>query len=342
MVGWTVIRVVSLTGWPLAASEAMDQANRLPSLPLATPALARPAPPYVRAPAPATVSLWARHRRSSQQHEPVPAPPSLYSQPASRNQVNLGQPIGNLSALAHRPRDGEQSAGPAWQVPPPGTLFDQQGQPATDRWHLGFWALWRAGGGPGRAAIDGRLGGSQIGARLDFDLTPGAPGRVASYARVSTAMNRPASPEAAVGLSYQPARRLPLTIALERRIALGPGGRNANSLYAAGGFGPKAIGPSLTAEAYVQAGLVGFRATDGFVDGKLAVLTPLRHTGIQVGMSVSGGAQPHVSRVDIGPEIQFRLPLPNAAARLSLEWRERIVGNAAPPSGPAITLATDF
>ena len=55
-----------------------------------------------------------------------------------------------------------------------------------------------------------------------------------------------------------------------------------------------------------------------------------------------GGAQPGVERVDIGPEMQIRSPLPNIPARIAVEWRERIAGRAAPSSGLAITLAADF
>jgi hypothetical protein len=61
-----------------------------------------------------------------------------------------------------------------------------------------------------------------------------------------------------------------------------------------------------------------------------------------VGAALSGGAQPGISRLDIGPEIQVRLPLPQGGARLSVEWRERVAGDALPGSGLAITLGADF
>jgi hypothetical protein len=61
-----------------------------------------------------------------------------------------------------------------------------------------------------------------------------------------------------------------------------------------------------------------------------------------LGASLSGGAQPQVERLDIGPEIQIRLPIKPIGARLSLEWRERIAGRAAPASGLAVTLGADF
>jgi hypothetical protein len=63
---------------------------------------------------------------------------------------------------------------------------------------------------------------------------------------------------------------------------------------------------------------------------------------MSLGVALSGGAQPGVSRLDIGPQLQIRLPLPQGGARLSVEWRERIAGDAKPGSGLAITLAADF
>jgi hypothetical protein len=96
------------------------------------------------------------------------------------------------------------------------------------------------------------------------------------------------------------------------------------------------------AEGYGQAGIVGFRRGDAFIDGKFSLSTPVAQSPFRVGAALSGGAQPGVSRLDIGPELQFRLPLPNVGARIAIEWRERIAGGARPGSGLAITLAADF
>lgn len=212
-----------------------------------------------------------------------------------------------------------------------------------NRWQLSTWALWRPNRiDGGSAASVGQLGGSQAGARLDLDLNPSAPYRLAAYTRVTTALAHPAAPEAALGIAYQPTRRLPVSLALERRIALGKGARDAMALMVVGGFGPTPVAPGLLAQAYGQAGIVGFRAGDRFVDGKISLLAPVERLPLHVGVSLSGGAQPTVHRVDIGPEIQIRLPLPSTPARLSIEWRERIAGRARPASGLAITLAADF
>jgi len=212
-----------------------------------------------------------------------------------------------------------------------------------DRWHGSAWLLWREGSATRADAVTGgRLGGSQAGVRVDFDLTPQASSRAAAYARASIALNDPASPEGALGLAWQPARAIPISIAAERRIALGKGGRDANAVMAVGGFGPMRVAPSLEIEAYVQGGMVGFRSNDFFVDGKMSLLSPISNSPVRLGASLSGGAQPQVERLDIGPELQIRLPLKPAAARLGIEWRERIGGRAAPASGLAVTIGADF
>lgn len=214
---------------------------------------------------------------------------------------------------------------------------------ANERWHAGAWLLWRRSTSMDNPAVPtGQLGGSQAGVRLDYDLRPDAASRMTAYGRLTTALQRPTAPEAAVGLSIQPVRAIPITLAAERRIALGTGGRNANAVMAVGGFGPTPIAPSVMAEAYAQTGIVGFRQRDAFIDGKFSLTTPLSDTPFRLGAALSGGAQPGASRLDIGPELQFRLPLPQTNARLSVEWRERIAGNARPGSGLAITLAADF
>ncbi|GLV29581.1 hypothetical protein TomTYG75_21000 [Sphingobium sp. TomTYG75] len=240
------------------------------------------------------------------------------------------------AAQASRPSNFAQPAPPAW----PPTPSDGA---KVRRWRGSAWLLWRDGSAnPQDLVTGGRLGGSQAGLRLDYDLTPASTGRAALYGRVSRAFNRPASPEAAAGIAWQPARSIPISIAAERRISLGNGARNANALFAVGGFGPTPVLGKLEAEAYGQAGLVGFNRHDLFADGKLSLLTPISGTPVRTGFSVSGGAQPQVERVDIGPEVQVRLPLPRVASRLSIEWRQRIAGEASPSSGLTLTLGADF
>jgi hypothetical protein len=204
-----------------------------------------------------------------------------------------------------------------------------------DRWQGSAWLLWRSGGGSSAdLATVGRLGGSQAGARIDFDLMPRSSGRLAAYGRATTALQSPEAPETAIGLSYQPIRHIAVSLAAERRIALDTQARDA--------FGPKPVAGPIEASLYAQTGMVGLHKRDLFIDGKFSLLAPIKGSPLRVGLSLSGGAQPDVERLDIGPEIQFRLPLPAIAARIGIEWRERVAGQAKPASGLAVTLAADF
>ena len=236
---------------------------------------------------------------------------------------------------------GFAMAGPVQPTPLPVPLPSPPTS-AADRWRASAWTLWRPGGSGEDIARLGRLGGSQAGVRIDRDIVDAGHYRLAAYARATTAFQRPVAPEAALGLSFQPDRAIPVTMAVERRAAIGEGGRNATAAFVTGGFGPAPIKAGIEATAYAQAGVVGIRRRDAFIDGKLSLLAPLAGQLLRLGGTVSGGAQPGVHRVDIGPEVQVRLPLPKTNARLSVEWRERIAGRAVPSSGLAITLAADF
>lgn len=241
-------------------------------------------------------------------------------------------------------RDNPMDVGPSGlllpTVGPPPLLTVQK---TTDRWRASSWIMWRPGGTGGNAITGaGRLGGSQAGFRMEYELAPRSASRLVAYGRLTSAFAHPAAPESAVGLAIQPIRAVPISIAVERRIALGKGARNANTIMAVGGFGPTVIAPAIAAEGYAQAGVVGFERQDSFIDGKLALSTRLSHTPFRLGAALSGGAQPGISRLDIGPELQIRLPLPQMGTRILVEWRERIAGDASPGSGLAITLAADF
>jgi len=132
-------------------------------------------------------------------------------------------------------------------------------------------------------------------------------------------------------------------IAFERRVALDSDARNAFALFAAGGLNPTEIAPALIAQGYAQAGVVGFSRRDLFADGRVSLGRGLdRQNRIVAGVSLSGGAQPGVSRIDAGPMIEMRLPIKNNNTRLIIEWRQRVAGRARPGSGISATLASDF
>lgn len=231
-------------------------------------------------------------------------------------------------------------------VPPPPVPpwpADTEGRP--HKWTGSAWLLWREKAASTGLGSGGQLGGAQAGIRVDRLLGgENGPAPLSLYGRLSGALRAPVAPEAALGIAARPlVGRVPLSIGLERRIALDSEARDAFAAILATGLNPTRLGGSVTAEGYMQTGLVGLSRTDAFVDGRLALTAALddgERTG--AGLGLSGGAQPGVSRLDIGPVVQLRRPLGMAGARVLLEWRQRIAGGAAPGSGPAITLASDF
>ncbi|MCF8707284.1 bacteriophage N4 adsorption protein A [Rhizorhapis sp. SPR117] len=229
---------------------------------------------------------------------------------------------------------------------PLGSSGDPKRGSIVDRWSLSTWLLYRPENGGASLANAGQLGASQAGARIAYDLTPLDNHSLAVHARVTSALQSPESEEAALGMTWRPARTLPLAFAVERRIALGQGGRDAFAAYAAGGIGPTPLVAGFQVEGYAQAGMVGLSRTDLFADGRIALGHVLPGTGgtnaIMAGFALSGGAQPSLSRLDIGPQLSARVPLGGSYARVALEWRERIAGSARPGSGPALVLAADF
>ena len=212
-----------------------------------------------------------------------------------------------------------------------------------DSWSASMWAFWRDKVPVRALGSAGQLGGAQLGVRADRHFrVAGLPMSV--YGRASSALYSPEAPEAAVGLALRPVGGpVPFSIGIERRIGLNRDGRDAFALVAVTGLYPTPVFGGLIAEGYAQGGMVGFSRTDPFVDGRFSLVMPLdRNRRFRIGGSVAGGAQPGVSRLDVGPVLEMRLPVGGVSPRLLVEWRQRVAGRAAPGSGVAVTLATDF
>jgi hypothetical protein len=152
-------------------------------------------------------------------------------------------------------------------------------------------------------------------------------------------MRNPSGSEGALGLDWQPARRLPLHLLAERRQALGRDGRSAFGLTLYGGVDDAALG-RLRIDAYAQAGIVGARRRDGFADGGLRLSLPAGR--LKLGAGLWTAVQPGVARVDVGPQLSLRVGVAGRPVTLAADWRLRVAGNARPGSGPAVTLATGF
>jgi hypothetical protein len=198
------------------------------------------------------------------------------------------------------------------------------GQGAQDSWRGSAWAFWRNKVPVRALGSAGQLGGAQVGARIDRHFNAaGLPMSV--YGRVSSALYSPEAPEAAVGLALRPVGGpVPISIGVERRIGLNRDGRDAFALVAVTGLYPTPVFGGLIAEGYAQGGMVGFSRADAFIDGRFSLVMPFdRDQRFRFGGSVAGGAQPGVSRLDVGPVFEIRAPVGHISTRLLVEWRQR-------------------
>lgn len=185
-----------------------------------------------------------------------------------------------------------------------------------------------------------QLGGSQAGVRLTYALDQAA--RLAVAGRFSTALGG-RQREAAIGLDWQPTR-LPVHVFAEQRIGIEQA-RGGPSVGLIGGFGPTSIAGPIMLDGYAQAGVIARRGAEGFADGALRLSRTVAQVGaarLELGIGAWGGAQRGAARLDAGPMASAVLPVATASLRLSLEWRERLAGQAAPASGPALSIGTDF
>lgn len=204
------------------------------------------------------------------------------------------------------------------------------------------WLLVRGGMGGVSAAPAGELGGSQAGVRLAWRPDGAVP--LALAARVSGPTGGEPGAEAALGLAWQPQAGVPVTLTAERRTRLDSGGRDAWAAYAAGGVYDRRLPGGFRLDGYGEAGVVGAHRRDLFADGAVRVgqPVPVGHATVTAGAGLWGAAQPHLARLDAGPQAAVRVPAGHAGIVAAVDWRFRLAGNARPRSGPALTLGVDF
>ena len=224
---------------------------------------------------------------------------------------------------------------------------------AGGRWSLDAWAFWRQGSGSapisqGRVPI---YGASQVGAVLQYRLAPDAGRDPRLYARAYRALVQRGEQELALGASVRPVGRLPVRVAAEVRYTDAAFTNEVRpSAYAATEFAPVVLPFAMQLDAYGQAGWVGGASATAFADGQASVTRGVRAVAaasddalrLSVGAGAWGGAQMDAQRFDIGPTMRLDLTVGDVPARLSLDWRERVAGQAGPDSGLAATLSTRF
>ena len=256
------------------------------------------------------------------------------SPPTKRDWRSPGQeapaPAENAAIPPSSAPNGEAHPGPGLiALAAPGAVR------APSRWSASAWILGRDDRGGPALAPGGTFGGSQAGARLLYRVGGG----LALSARAYAPLRQARGAEGAAGLDWQPAGRFPLHLLAERRQDVGGDGRSAFAFSVYGGASRR-LPHGLRLDAYGQAGIVGARSRDLFADGSVRISVPAGP--VDLGGGAWGGAQPGAARLDAGPSISWRLPIPETNLRLQADWRFRVAGDALPGSGPALILAADF
>lgn len=182
---------------------------------------------------------------------------------------------------------------------------------------------------------------------LRYRLAPQSPHRPEAYLRLSSALNSPADKDAAVGLSARPVAALPLRAMAELRLSERSGtARLRPAALLVTELAPIDMPHETRAEFYGQAGYVGGRNATAFADGQARVDKRIAQFGgaeLRAGAGAWAGAQKGAARLDAGPSAALGLPFgTSGSARLGLDWRMRVAGDARPGSGLALTLSAGF
>ncbi|WNO54279.1 hypothetical protein [Stakelama saccharophila] len=209
------------------------------------------------------------------------------------------------------------------------------------RWQASAW-LYVRGDRPA-GALDTtapQLGGSQTGARATYALDSGA--GLSAVGRAAAPLHGTGA-ETAFGIQWRP-DSLPVALVAQQRLGL-DGQEGGPELSVIGGNGPTPVAPDLDLETYGQAGAVFRDRTDYYAAGAVRLSHPvaeIENRAVRVGIGSWISTQRGATRIDIGPTAIIRLPVEGAGVRLSLDWRQRMAGDARPGSGPALTLGADF
>jgi hypothetical protein len=354
---WVVGRAVAVSGVMAGEQISPPQMSAPKPIRLAQAPSIQPSCPPLSAPfsfsgtADTGTRLWFEHNQRTAPHF---LPEHFYTDFRQKGQTMLAQSSVHILA----PRQGLPSVvQPEYEKPgganlPPRTAqFLEEPRPAAfaspqpwspNRLSVSAWTLWRPQVSPGGSVLNGQLGGSQTGARVDYRISSlGRNRTLHAYWRVSTPLTMRSGQENAFGLTMKLGRAAPLLLNVERRF----GPRDAMAVFVSGGTSDHPILKGLKLDAYGQTGFVGLRSKVYFADGALTISrqveVPLAGK-IDLGIGLWGASQPGLRRIDIGPAVTVHPIIASKHFRLSAQWRQRITGNANPVSGPALTLGADF
>jgi hypothetical protein len=220
-------------------------------------------------------------------------------------------------------------------------------------WRFDAFSLIRSGGG-GLVSDRPLLGGGQSGIRLGFTPDPLAKRPIELFGRLAIAHDgidaKGRSAQGAIGAAWMPLGRDGPAIGAERLIGIGREGRGAWAIRVSGGAWHMADARlPVDLSAYAEAGAIGARSRDGFAGAQALALYPVTaHKGTRLGIGggVWGSVQDNevrtASRLELGPGAQLSQRIGKGTIELRADYRFRIAGDAAPGSGPTLTVATQF
>lgn len=325
---WMLLRVAMLwleTGSPLPAIREVLPVTGVAG---ATPSVA----PTVAAAPDRALASDTVDPRSVQRAEEFP-PPLL---PRAARPMRV-----QFAAASVAPLDPAPGVAPGPDRRPSPQIGPLAAAPADERawgWSASAWFVARGSGSPG-VAPGAQLGGSQMGVRVDRAVGYG----FALTARVAAPLQGRGA-EISPGIAWQ-SKRLPLRAVAEYRLGL-DGGASVPALGVSGGVSEARLPAGFRLEAYAQAGAIARRDVEGYADGAVRIARPVaafERVRLDIGVGAWGAKQRDASRIDIGPSVALRLPVGGeGGARLQLDWRQRVAGDARPGSGLALTLGADL
>lgn len=216
------------------------------------------------------------------------------------------------------------------------------------RWSVDAWAMMRRGAGElASGSLPATYGASQAGAVLRYRIATRSGYRPAAYLRTTSTLGQLPETSAALGLSARPLSKFPVIAAIEARLTDQAGTRRFQpALMAVTEIPPFELPMEMSGEAYAQAGYVAGKFATPFADGQFRFDRSLYRVGAieaRLGGGIWGGVQKGAGRLDLGPSAAVSLPLGRKMyGRAAFDWRFRVIGNASPQSGPAVTLSAGF
>ncbi len=225
--------------------------------------------------------------------------------------------------------------------------------PKSDAFSGYFWLFARQGSSPKRWRAGApaspfpvaQYGASQAGAILTYRISGDTSRNISTFARASTALSSSGQEELAIGIKSKPISNIPISFFAEQRFGAGKDSKRGTAIYLAGGTGPDIVLPEISLETYGQMGLVFAPNDSHFYDVSAVLQKEIIERGenkITAGAGIWASGQEGATRIDIGPRVKFHVPVGQTNMRISIDWRERIGGNASPGSGAAVTLSTGF